>query len=81
MSENKTEMLSPEEHRYCVGCKHWVFDPGHPGYSEYTPGYGWSSECEKGHWTISGSSCDERDFEKVMRAAATCNDYEERESG
>lgn len=31
--------------RTCVLCKHFLFDAGHADYSDVTPGYDWSMEC------------------------------------
>lgn len=38
--------------RTCVTCRHFNFNPGCPGYSEYTPGYDCTISCGKQVWRI-----------------------------
>jgi len=64
--------------RCCILCKHFSFDEGSPGYSEYTPGTDWSMSCLKNHWSMSGSYISEEDYRKNILMAETCKDAEEK---
>ncbi len=60
----------------CIACKHWYFDSGSPGYSEYTPGSAVSTGCLKNYWVFKPYDDTEEDFRKKMQKANTCKDYE-----
>ena len=61
--------------RTCIECSRWSFYGGSRGYSEWTPGDGWSMECLKGHWKMEGVDTREEEFYKTLSAAATCKDF------
>ena len=78
--------MSAEE-RCCIGCTRWQFDPGGPGYSEYTPGEDWSACCtamagppgaQRRRWELSGYDTDGEVWFKTMQQAKTCPDYDPR---
>lgn len=64
------------EPRVCILCKHWFLDYDE-GYSEFTPGEGFVTECDKGHWSLVGPDINQREFRDNILAAETCLDYEE----
>lgn len=70
--------------RSCIGCKHWTFHPGHPDWSEVTPGDSWSAQCTKAdadgsvRWYLSGYDEDDSAWFKTMQQAKTCPDYDPR---
>lgn len=60
----------------CILCKHMRFDAGSPGYSQYTPGTNWSSECAKGHWEMYGCDASQDEYCRNLLTAETCPDFE-----
>ena len=62
--------------RNCINCKKFDFDPGHPDWSEYTPGYGWEAKCIGGKWYMQGVSVDENDWRTTTRQAENCDEFE-----
>lgn len=73
------------KHEYCIGCQHLYFDPGSPDDcrgSTLTGNYGGTPaemSCQKGHWREL-MMLDILDIEEAMKKAATCKDYQERET-
>ena len=61
----------------CIFCKHWEFYPGHPDWSEVTPGDNWSSRCCKYVWRVGGYSITEEKFREILKTAEACEYYEE----
>lgn len=69
--------------KLCVFCEHWAFQGGDSGYSELTPGWNASMECNKGYWkkgkkfiTILHIGSAE-EFRKLITQAETCPDYKQ----
>jgi len=62
--------------RTCLLCAHYQWDSGSSGYSEVTPGYGWSSECNKGHFAMSGPDTSTREYRGNLLRAQSCPDFE-----
>lgn len=63
--------------RTCVFCKHFDFDPGSHGWSEYTPGDAAAMSCRKGHFDegLGYDRVSALDFKVCLKKAATCPDY------
>jgi len=70
-----TAMLT-EPQRTCIECRFWEFDGGSPGYSEWTPGWGWRSGCMKGVWKLDGEGTSTDEFRRMLEAAAGCDEFE-----
>ena len=76
--------MSNQRSLTCINCAHWTFDGGWPG-TEATPGDGWEARCVKTdpkgriRWWMSGRKTSSADWQRTMRAAETCPDYERRE--
>jgi len=66
--------------RTCYGCKYFDVTTGAHGYSEYTPGWDWSMNCFKDHWSFDGFEDGTNEFGKKLDTANTCADYEQREN-
>jgi len=62
--------------RTCLLCAHYQWDSGSDGYSEFTPGYGWSSGCRKGHFSMSGPETSVREYRGNLLRAVSCPDFE-----
>jgi hypothetical protein len=62
--------------KVCILCKHWFLDYDE-GYSEWTPGVGFYTECAKEHWVLTGPGTKQREFRDKILTAETCPDYEE----
>ena len=60
--------------RICLFCEHFEFDPGSPGWSEWTPGYPSSVGCKKDRW---GPSFEDYGFDlrTAMVTAETCPEW------
>lgn len=58
--------------RLCIFCKHFEFNPGSPGYSEYTPGENMSMGCNMRVWEFDFGD----DFHQCIQHAYTCEKYE-----
>lgn len=61
----------------CADCTHFDFDAGSAGYSMETPGYGWSSECSRKHFSMAGYDVTLEQYRENMRRAPDCDDFEE----
>lgn len=59
----------------CLFCKHFNFDMGSPGYSEYTPGTDAEFECRKDHWSMGNYGGVEK-FRENIETAKDCKDFE-----
>jgi len=68
--------------KYCIGCKHWNYEPGREGYhySEYTHDSGESCviECLKKHWELDTENDTREQFANYLEMAEKCPDFEER---
>lgn len=61
----------------CYDCHWFTFNPGHPGYSEVTPGSDMNFGCYKGIWDGSELSS-EADFATKIVTATNCDEFEDR---
>ena len=68
--------LLGDSKRNCLWCEHFYFEPGHPGYSELTPGYDSCFGCNKHHWD-NGDIDSREDFCKCMEQGLACADYKQ----
>jgi hypothetical protein len=66
--------LEPTPGRVCWLCRHIVFDSGSPGYSDQTPGWGFSMSCTKGYWEFDNTDTLD-DFREQLEAAVRCADF------
>jgi hypothetical protein len=64
--------------RVCWSCKHFCFDGGSPGYSEYTPGDDAELKCEAGEYDKDMQDMSQEDLEATLKTAETCAKFEER---
>lgn len=62
----------------CWSCKHFHFQGGDAGYSEYTPGYSASMYCGKNEWHFDFDNASQADLEKTLKTAETCPRFEQR---
>ncbi len=71
--------MNAEKGRLCWSCKHFSFDGGERGYSEYTPGDNASLDCAKNVFNTDledlGTSDDLR---KLLMTAENCVKFESR---
>jgi hypothetical protein len=63
-------------HKLCYACKHFEFDPGEPGYSEYTPGSDAHMSCGKDHWCLDNMGYGGKSLAEHLERAKTCKDFE-----
>lgn len=63
-------------HRTCICCEHLNFEPGSPGYSEYTPSADSKLECLRGVFYLTGRG--DYDLQEVMRKAEGCQKFSHR---
>lgn len=77
----------------CLGCMHFDFSSGSPGYSEWTPGSDAVIRCDLGYWDYSDISLPERtvkllpdpdkayrfslDFRLIVTLSQYCGKHEE----
>ena len=61
--------------KICLFCKHFVFSPGDAGYSEYTPGYEASMDCNIHDLDIDLHAETEASYRKKLLTAQTCDDF------
>jgi len=64
----------------CWSCKHFSFEGGSPGYSEYTPGYEGSMDCAKNVWSSDLSGLDEDGLRVRLTTAERCTKFEPRKT-
>lgn len=64
-----------EDRSGCHMCIHMHFYPGHPGWSEWTPGDDMSFFCMKSHWAISREESSARDVREALARAKDCTDF------
>jgi len=76
--------------KYCIGCQHLYFKPGHgDDQCGSTMTGAWGAEdaelsCQKDHWKLElgeYGNVEIFDIEAAMKKAETCGDYTERSSG
>jgi len=61
--------------KICLFCKHFVFSPGDAGYSEYTPGYEASMDCNIHDLDIDLHAETEASYRAKVLTAQTCDDF------
>ena len=70
--------MSEFNRRVCVVCKHFVFDPGCPDWSDVTPGDDWSMQCSV--WVDKdGRRTDDQDAQSEVRFCIGGSDTTEAE--
>lgn len=65
------------EAKICLFCKYFYLDPGHPGYSDITPGWDMVMQCSKGHWKFTQFETTTEEYRKMLLKADKCNHFEE----
>jgi len=66
---------SQDRVKTCLLCHHFHLNAGDRGYSEMTPGYDFSMECEKKVWEWDQFDTDEDAFRKMLTTAEGCKYY------
>ena len=64
--------------KLCIYCKHWDIDFEY-GYSEYTPGSGFTTRCKKGKWIAFGHDTSEAEFRQSLEIGLSCDLFEKAE--
>lgn len=64
----------------CLECKHWRWDSGERGYSEYTPGCHAAMFCNKNRWRLNMFDDERGDVRDKLRTAETCGLFEQEEA-
>jgi hypothetical protein len=70
-------MMKPQ---CCWECKHFTYCPATPDYSEYTPGSNFDIWCNKNIWKFDAYITTQKEFEKILQTAKTCDKFEERKN-
>lgn len=68
------------KNRLCWSCKHFYFDGGDSGYSEYTPGYMGSMTCHKKKFDYRLEDMTQDTLRVTLMTAEECDKFEKREN-
>lgn len=71
----KQEVEGHMSEKLCWFCKHFYWSNADYGYSELTPGYDLSIQCNKNHWTFGSYKTRQLKFAKMINSAKTCDDF------
>lgn len=62
--------------KLCLFCRHFVFEPGEPDWSDVTPGYAPDIRCGLGHWRLDMYRDDVSNYRRCQLIARTCPDFD-----
>jgi hypothetical protein len=62
----------------CWSCRFFNFTGSTPSYSDVTPGDNATMGCQQGIWDLDFSGDSQADFERKMKTAENCEDFEAR---
>jgi hypothetical protein len=67
--------MTDQEHKLCIFCRHFYYNPGEAGWSEYTPGWDMTQGCYQNVWD-QDSIRDEVHYRELLQNALTCPSWQ-----